>query len=86
MKEWSHNIQSTKANKTYMFIAIHIGELCYKDMLNVVYHETCLLDMHLLPIGSEEHEVLLFGSIYEGILQAHHQIVQIEKKPTKILG
>ena len=26
----------------------------------------------LLPSGSEQHEVLLFESIQEGILQAHH--------------
>ena len=26
----------------------------------------------LLPSGSEQHEVLLFGSIQEGILQARH--------------
>ena len=26
----------------------------------------------LLPSGSEQHEVLLFQSIYEGILQACH--------------
>ena len=27
---------------------------------------------HLLPPGSEQYEVLLFGSIQEGILQALH--------------
>ena len=40
---------------------------------------------HLLPPGSKQHEVLLFGSIYEGILQARHYLVQIDKKNTKIL-
>ena len=39
--------------------------------------------MLLLPSGSEQHEALLFGSIQEGILQARHCIVQIEKKRTK---
>ena len=29
-------------------------------------------DVNLLPSGSEQHEVLLFGSIQEGILQAPH--------------
>ena len=38
----------------------------------------------LLPSGSEQHEVLLFGSIQEVILQDRHKIVQIEKK-TEIL-
>ena len=38
----------------------------------------------LLPPGSEQHEVLLFRSIQEGILQAHHYIVQPEKKALKI--
>ena len=38
----------------------------------------------LLPSGTQQHEVLLFGSIKEGIFQASHYMVQIEKN-TKIL-
>ena len=34
----------------------------------------------LLPSGNDQYEVLLFGSILEGILQAHHSLVQMEKK------
>ena len=39
----------------------------------------------LLPSGSKQHEVLLFGSIQEGILQAHLYIVQTEKKTLKLV-
>ena len=42
--------------------------------------------LNLLPSGSEQHEVLLFGSISEGILQAHHLIVQIEENMLVYLG
>ena len=49
-----------------------------------MYEKYCIVNMDLLPTGSEEHEVLLFGNISERILQAHHQIVQTEKH-TKIL-
>ena len=35
--------------------------------------------MYLLPSGSKQYEVLLFGSIQEGIPQARHYIVQIDK-------
>ena len=45
---------------------------------NVVYLYT-----DLLPAGSEQHEVLLFGNIYEEVLQACHQTVQIEKNTLK---
>ena len=38
----------------------------------------------LLPSGSEQHEVLLFGSIQEGILQARQNILQTEKITLKI--
>ena len=38
--------------------------------------------MNLLPSGSEQHEVLLFGSIQEGLRQARHLTVQIERKKT----
>ena len=38
----------------------------------------CEIKVYLLPSGSEQHKVLQVGSIQEGILQAGHQIVQIE--------
>ena len=38
----------------------------------------------LLPSGSEQHEVLLFGSIQEGILQPRQLIVKIERTQYKI--
>ena len=38
----------------------------------------------LLPSGSEQHEVLVVGSIQEGILQAHQNILQTAKNTLKI--
>ena len=38
----------------------------------------------LLPSGSEQHEVMLFGSIQEGILQASQYILQTEKDTLKV--
>ena len=46
--------------------------------------DSCHGKRYLLPSGSEQYEVLLFGSIQEGKLQAHHELVQIEKN-TNIL-
>ena len=41
---------------------------CYMTGENIV----------LLPSGSEQHEVLLFGNIQEGILQVRQYILETE--------
>ena len=45
-------------------------------------HLSLSLDIIYYPT-SEQHEVLLFGSIQEGLLQARQNILQTEKKNTK---
>ena len=57
----------------------------FRSVCTVLYHQVCcytftfdlLIDTLCIPkpvsvILSEQHEVLLFGSIQEGILQARH--------------
>ena len=61
----------------YCIFASGVDEFMYRK-------QTPSILLLLLPSGSEQHEVLLFGSIQEGILQARHYIVQTEKH-TKIL-
>ena len=39
-----------------------------KEHFKVEFHSNCLEGRILLPSGSEQHEVLLFGNIQEGIL------------------
>ena len=44
----------------------------WAGFIYILFSSMCKLMIVLLPSGSEQHEVLLFESIWEGILQARH--------------
>ena len=59
-------------SKNHDVICFAVGDLINSRLHGIPMLKLYPFILYLLPSGSEQHEVLQFGSIQEGIIQTHH--------------